>query len=144
MKKVNTLFQGLFGAKNPPAEVRKPTPVTVTSYSQPHVLQQRMAEGQLSHGETVTANISPVRLESSYGRMILYFCPMKSVEVLQTLNSGDGGSIPAEAKVEGLTIPDGFKDGYYTLKNIMLTSNGTIQVKATEETMWEEVKCDRF
>src|SRR5438067_3129420 len=138
MKKENPFFSNLFGAKGQHAEVSNP--VTVTSYSQPHVLRQRMREENLSHGQTVKAHLSPVRLESAPDRMILYFCPMKSIEVLNVVTSGDGGNIPAEAKVDGLTIPDGFEDGFYTLKNVVLTSNGTIQVRATEETVWEKVK----
>ncbi len=144
MKKEHTFFGSLFGAKDSPTEVGKPTPVTISSYSQPHVLQQRMREEKLTHGETVTANLSPVRLESSFGRMVLYFCPMKTIEVLETISAGDGGNIPSEAKVEGLTVPDGYKGGYYMLKNVTLTSNGTMQVKATEETIWECVKCDQY
>src|SRR5919199_408592 len=123
MKKENTsLFANLFGAKGKSAEAEKSTPVVITSYSQPHVLQQKMKEERLTHGETVTANLSPVRLENAYGKMILYFCPMKSIEVLQTISSGDGGSIPAEVKLEGLTVPDDCKPGFYTLKNVTLSS----------------------
>jgi hypothetical protein len=143
MKKENTFFGRLFGTTDRPTEMGRPTPVTITSYSQPNVLQQKMKDEHMTHGQTVTANISPVRLESAYGRMILYFCPMKSIEVLEVLNAGDGGHIPTDAKVEGLTVPDGLRGGFYALKNVTLTSNGTIQVKATEETVWEEVheKC---
>jgi len=140
MKREHSFFGSLFGAKSQPTEMSKPTPVVITSYSQPHVLQQKMKEEQMTHGETVTANLSPVRLENAQGKMILYFCPMKTIEVLHTVNSGDGGALPAEAKVEGLTVPDGYEPGHYTLKNVTLTSNGTMQVKATEETVWERVK----
>ena len=52
MKKEHTsLFSNLFGAKGKPAESERSTPVVITSYSQPHVLQQRMKEEKLSHGE---------------------------------------------------------------------------------------------
>lgn len=145
MKKENaSLFGNLFGAKNKPSEFEKSTPVVITSYSQPNVLQQKMKEERLTHGETVTANLSPVRLESAYGKMVMYFCPMKSIEVLQTVIAGDGGTLPAEAKVEGLTIPENFKAGFYTLKNVTLTSNGTMQVKATNETLWEKAELKLF
>jgi hypothetical protein len=144
MKKANTFFGSFFAAKDAPAEKQQSTPVVVTAYSQPHVLQQKMKEERLTHGETITANISPVRLENAYGRMILYFCPMKSIEVLQTINNGDGGALPAEAKVEGLSVPDDCTPGYYTLKNVVLSSNGTMQVKATNATLWEMVKPERF
>lgn len=144
MKNEQTFLGKLFSTKKGPTEMKKPTPVVITSYSQPHVLQQRMREEMLTHGETVTANLSPVRLENAFGKMILYFCPMKKLEVLNTISDGDGGSLPAEAKIDGLTIPEGCKPGFYTLKNVTLTSNGTMQVKATEETVWELVKPERF
>lgn len=133
-------FRNLFGAKEQPSGAGDSRRVIITSSSQPHVLQKRMQEEKLTHGETVTANISPVRLERNYGKMILYFCPMKSIEVLDTVENGDGGNIPEQAKVIGLTIPKNLKPGYYKLKNVTLTSNGTMQVKATEETVWENAE----
>ena len=144
MKKENTFFGRLFGSRNKPTATTSIKTVTITSSSQPHVLQQRMKEEKLTHGETITAHLSPVRLESTRDKMILYFCPMKSIEVLNKIQDGDGGSIPALAKVEGLTVPSGLKEGYYTLKNVTLTSNGTMQVKATEQTVWEETEYDPF
>ena len=137
-------FGNLFRAAETPAEAKGPTPVVITAHSQPHVLHQRMREEKMTHGKTVTANISPVRLENAYGRMVLYFCPMKTIDVLHTITEGDGGSLPAEAKVEGLTVPTGLEGGYYTLKNVTLSSNGTMQVRATEETQWELVKPERY
>jgi hypothetical protein len=137
-------FGNLFRAAETPAEAKGPTPVVITAHSQPHVLHQRMREEKMTHGKTVTANISPVRLENAYGRMVLYFCPMKTIEVLHTINEGDGGSLPAEAKLEGLTVPTGLEGGYYTLKNVTLSSNGMMQVRATEETTWELVKPERY
>jgi hypothetical protein len=142
--KRESFFGNLFRSADTPADAKGPTQVVITAYSQPHVLNQRMKEEKLTHGETVTANLSPVRLENAYGRMVLYFCPMKTIEVLHTVSAGDGGSLPAEAKVEGLTVPDGLEGGYYTLKNVTLTSNGTMQVKATRETAWELVKPERY
>jgi len=145
LKKVSTMksvFESLFGGKRSaetPMGTRS-TPVGITAYSQSNVLQQRMREEKMTHGQTVTANLSPVRLEMSYGRMIMYFCPMKSIEVLETLNKGDGGHLPVEAKVADLSIPNRFRPGLYTLKNITLSSNGTMQVNATSKTSWEPVE----
>jgi len=139
-----SFFGNLFRNADAPADDKGPTPVVITAHSQPHVLQQRMKEEKLTHGKTVTANISPVRLENAYGRMVLYFCPMKTIEVLHTINEGDGGSLPAEAKIEGLTVPTTLQPGYYALKNVTLSSNGTMQVRATEETAWELVKPERY
>jgi hypothetical protein len=71
--------------------------------------------------------------------MIMYFCPMRSIEVLETLNGGDGGRLPEEAKVGDLYVPDRLRPGLYTLKNVTLSSNGTMQVNATSKTSWEPV-----
>jgi hypothetical protein len=64
---------------------------------------------------------------------------MKSIEVLQTLSEGDGGYLPAEAKVADLSIPNCFRPGLYRLKNVTLSSNGAMQVNATSKTAWEPV-----
>lgn len=131
-----SLFGSMFG--NIPANEMK-TPVVITSYSQPHVLQQRMKEEKLNHGDRVTANISPVRLESNFGKMVMYFCPLQAIEITETIAKGDGGSIPGEAIIDGLDVPGNFKPGLYTLKNVELFSNGTMQVLATANTQWEAV-----
>ena len=143
-KKLSTMksvFESLFGGKRSADTPMgtKSTPVGITAYSQSHVLHQKMKEEKMTHGQTVTANLSPVRLEMSYGQVIMYFCPMKSIEVLETLNDGDGGSLPMEVKVDELRIPDSLHPGLYTLKNITLSSNGKMQVKATRQTSWEPV-----
>jgi hypothetical protein len=96
-----------------------------------------MREQKMSHGETVMANISPVRLATDYGKMVMYFCPVKTIEVLKKVAAGDGGEIPTQAIVEGLTIPADYKPGLYTLKNVKISSNGTMQVMATSATEWE-------
>ena len=130
-------FGSFLGGKQYSPESATTTKVTTSAFSQPHVLKRRMQEEQLTHAQTVTASISPVRLESYPDKMVLYFCPMKNIEVLATINNGDGGSLPAQAQVEGLTVPEDLKPGLYKLKNVVLSSNGTLQVKATSKTMWE-------
>jgi hypothetical protein len=130
------LFANLFTAKG---NVENPqfTDVTATSSAQPHVLREKMMEKQMSHGETVTANLSPVRVESMFGKMHVYFCPMQNIDILETVTPGDGGEIPMNVSVEGLTIPTRQGSGLYTLKNVKLSSNGTMQVIASEKTSWE-------
>ena len=140
MKKVSASFFGnLFGAKGTaPATTSE---VRITSSSQPHVLRQRMQEEKLTHGETVTANISPVRLERIFrDEPVLYFCPMKKIEITQVVASGDGGNLPAEATLEGFAITDELEPGLYKLCNVTLSSNGTMQVKATSQTTWEKIE----
>jgi hypothetical protein len=115
-------------------------PITITSYSQPHVLQHRMKEERMTHDEEVIATLSPVRLESNFGKMVLYFCPVNKLDVTAILKPGDGESIPCEAVVEGLEVPKNMKPGLYNLKNVNLHSNGTIRVKSTKNTQWEAVR----
>ena len=141
MKKENGSFFGnIFGAKGR-SLAPQPTSVILTNSSQPHVLKQRMQDEQMTHGETVTANISPVRLEKSFAdEAVLYFCPMKKIEVLKIIAAGDGGSLPQEATLEGFAVPQDYKSGLYRICNVQLTSNGTMQVKATSETTWERIE----
>lgn len=131
------LFANLFGAKGGTAKPETSTEVVTTASAQPHVLREKMKEKKLSHGETVTASISPVRLESALGKMHLYFCPMQTLDVLETITPGDGGDIPLQVVVEGLSVPVALKSGLYTLKNVKLSSNGTMQVIADAKTTWE-------
>jgi hypothetical protein len=144
MKKIYAAFENLFGGGRfyEPGTQTPSSPVTITSFSQPNVLKKRMEEGKLSHGGTVTANLSPVRMDMDHGGAVLYFCPMQTIEVLFTKTEGDGASIPLEAKVEGLNIPSNYKSGLYELKNVEVTSNGAMLVRATEQTTWEFVKSD--
>ena len=142
MKKQHSIFASLFGGRKSeePQQQKKPRPVTISAYSQSDVLQARMKEQKMTHGETVTANLSPVRLELNYGYMTMYFCPMKNIDIIETIGEGDGGRIPPEAKVEGLNAPAQSQTRILdTLKNITLTSNGTMQVKATSDTVWEQL-----
>jgi hypothetical protein len=142
MKKLYAAFDGLFGGGKvyDPSIQPQSSPVTITSWSQPHVLQTRMKEEKLSHGGTVTASLSPVRLDMDHGEVVMYFCPMKTLQVLEVIAEGDGNNIPMQAKIEGLRVPSDYKSGFYELKNVELTSNGTIQVKATKKTSWEYVE----
>jgi hypothetical protein len=138
-------FSNLFGSR----EGRKAEPVAeeqeiiVTSFSQPHVLREKMKQHQMTHGETIMANMSPVRLENSIHGMTLYFCPMENLDIVKTIQSGDGQEIPMEAKVEGFSVPLDFKAGLYALKNVKVTSNGTMQVLATADTTWENMSLTR-
>ena len=81
--------------------------------------------------------MSPVRLDMHHDSVVMYFCPMKDLQVLEVIAEGDGNAIPAQAKIEGLSVPTDFKSGLYELTHIELTSNGTILVKATDKTSWK-------
>ena len=140
MKRENaSFFANVFGAKG--KSTQQETSVRITNYSQPHVLRQRMQEERMTHGETVTANISPVRLERTFtNEAILYFCPLQKIEVMNSITAGDGGSLPCEATIEGLSVPKEYREGLYKICNVEITSNGTMQVKATSKTTWEKIE----
>jgi len=133
------IFANLFSSKGTSEKAETSKEVFTTSSAQPHVLREKMKERELTHGETVKANLSPVRLEAAGGKMALYFCPMQTLDIAETITPGDGGDIPASVVVEGLVLPPGYMSGLYTIKNVKLSSNGTIQVIATAETTWESV-----
>jgi len=141
MKKENTsFFSRIFGAKSSKPAIQQVTSVILTSSSQPHVLKQRMEEENMTHGETITANIAPVRLERIYkDEAVLYFCPMKKIDVLQVTAAGDGGQLPSNATLDGFSIAPEYKSGLYRIKNVEITSNGTMQVRATATTTWERI-----
>lgn len=132
-------FANLFSSKGTAEKMETSKEVFTTSSAQPHVLREKMQEKELTHGETVKATISPVRLESAAGKMALYFCPMQTLDIVEKLAPGDGGEIPSNVVVEGLVLPPEYKSGLYTLKNVKLSSNGTMQVMATSETVWESL-----
>ena len=133
------IFANLFSSKGSIEKAETSGEIFTTASAQPHVLREKMKEKQLTHGETVKASISPVRLEAFSGKMALYFCPMERLDIIETITPGDGGDIPFSVMVEGLALPPMHESGLYTLKNVTLTSNGTIQVMATAETEWESV-----
>lgn len=136
MKKEHiSLFANLWAKKEP--ESPRSTPVVITSYSQPHVLQQRMKEEKLSHGDRVKADLNLVRFEANFGKFVMYFCPMQNIEIREEIEIGDGGSLPEEATLHNVNVPVGFKSGLYNIKNVELFSNGTLQVIAGEDTIYE-------
>lgn len=126
--------------KKPEPAPEPGVPVVITSYSQPHVLRRRMEEGNMTHDQKVIANLNRVRVEPNFGKMILYFCPMDSIDIINQVNGGDGGSLPEEAIVEGLELPTSLKHGLYNLRGVELHSNGTLSVKATSQTKWEVIE----
>lgn len=138
MKKSSTSFlKRIFGIKSKPSTI----PIAITSWSQPHVLQYRMLEAKLTHGETVKGDIGPVRLEGAFEKMFIYFCPTQEVIINERITPGDGGSIPSDLVLKGFDslIPNTTKGGLYMLKNATFFSNGTIQIIADKDTVFEAI-----
>jgi hypothetical protein len=133
MKKIfGTITKALgFGKKD------NTTPIVVNSDSQHNVLQAYMRRQNMTHGETVNADLSNVKVVQQKGEAVMYFCPMNGITVRAKVSDGDGGSLPSRTTIEGLKFPKEGKSGNYNLKNVKLTSNGTMQVHATADTVWE-------
>lgn len=133
------------GGRKPKEVQMEGKEVILTTYSQPHVLQQRMKEAGLVHDETATADVGPVRLEPTFGirtgepKMIMYFCPAQVVDVKRRIRKGDDKQLPPEATLKGVAVTDAVKPGLYMLRDVMLHSNGTMQVIATNKTKLEAV-----
>jgi hypothetical protein len=142
MKKLFPGFEGFFsGGKVYEPTGQSSTPrVSVTALSQPYVLRSKMREENISHGETVTASLSPVRLEMHHDGGILFFCPMKRLQVNEIVAKGDGGSIATQVKLEGLSAPPDCKTGLYELENIELSTNGVMLLRATDKTSWKPIE----
>jgi len=101
-----------------------------------------MEEAKVTDGQTVRGDISPGRLESNFGKMVLYFCPAQDITVNEQITPGDGGSIPAEALLDGFEriLPGNTRPGLYHLKNATFFSNGTMQLIADENTVFEALE----
>lgn len=118
--------------------------INVNSYSQPHVLKLRMKQVKLTHGETIKGDIGPVRIEPIFKEspdMTMFFCPLQDIVIKEQITAGDGGIIPEEVIISGFKnlIPKSTKPGLYNLKNVTLYSNGTMQVIAGEDTIFEQL-----
>jgi len=115
-------------------------PVKVDLSSQPNVLKDRMQRANMTHDETILADIPNVRIRSEVGIPVMYFCDSRDIVVKERISKGDGGAIPNDLVLEKINMPKGFmKDGWYTLKNVKIHSNGTMQVIATAATKFELV-----
>lgn len=131
MKKI---FEFLFGRKQP-----RITEVAVDGTSQSNILNIHMIASRMTHGQTNLVDLSPVRVAKSEGELpVIRFCPLQRIVLVEELGKGDGGAIPCDVVSMGLKIPENLIDaGELTLRNVLLSSNGSMQVIATKDTKWE-------
>lgn len=98
----------------------------VASVSQTDRLRSAMAASAITHGQTVRADIDRVEVSTkAYAQALVYFCGIHGVRVRQTIESGDGGPLPAEVAVTGLAVE---REGIHDIQNALISSNGRIQV----------------
>lgn len=108
-----------------------------TSSSQPERLKDAMRTAGMQHGDTVRANIRRVVADQPlrFGRVEMRFCPMEpQLEILEVVSIGDSLPLPNRVKVKGVELP---KFGYYDLENVIVTSNGRMQVIADDRSRTE-------
>lgn len=120
----------------------------ISSRSQYYVLKEHMRENMMSHGQTVKADLNCVRLSPnienegipSKKQAIIYFCPLTCIDIKEQLKEGDGKWLPDDVKLVNPRGPEGRKiddSNLYSLKNVILSSNGKINIEFTPETTWE-------
>ena len=98
----------------------------VANVSQTDRLRSAMAASAISHGQTVRADIERVEVSTkAYAKALVYFCGIHGVRVRETVEAGDGGPLPSEVAVTGLTVE---REGTYDIQNALISSNGRIQV----------------
>ena len=117
--------------------------IIVGENSQPNRLKFQMDHAGLKHGDRVIADVNHIQLYPARGEKFqVFFCGTQSVEVKKRLEEGDGKEIPMHVTVKGLTGVNlrGTGINYYNLKNVMLYSNGTIQITGTKDTIVELVE----
>ncbi len=102
--------------------------------SQPDMLKYRMSNEEMTHGQTVRADLQNIRVgqpaEKGIPVAAVFFCD-SDLKVLKTLEEGDGNSLPDKVTVNNLKVN---MPGHYDLKNVLITSNGSINVTVDKET----------
>ncbi len=122
-------------------------PLLVRAQSQPHVLQYKMMQEKINHGQTIEANLRFVRIVKTNtngypdfeGQLTAFFCPLERIEVISRLTPGDNQPIPEAVEIHNLKLPSNMKTGIYNINNVLLHANGSINVMATQHTTLEMV-----
>ena len=107
----------------------------VFAHSQTHRLRERMAEAAVGHGQEVRADLPGIRVtaESNWrgaaapNAGVVFFCNMGSIRVREVLDPGDGGALPSEVILEGISVPE---PGTYDILNALVLSNGALRLRA--------------
>ncbi len=100
----------------------------VNASSQSEVLRSRMTKENLTHGQTVRADIPNVRVGEPNADLLglvvrrppVFFCNVGNMRLIEEIDSGDGGSLPDQVIVKGLKVDS---TGMFDLENALITSN---------------------
>ena len=111
----------------------------VTSYSQGYRLRERMEEAKVRHGQEIRADLPGISVTAMgrnwFSRRAreegeVYFCSMGPITVRETSAPGDGGALPRNVVLQGLSVP---ADGTYDLLDVLVQSNGDLRVIMDEK-----------
>ncbi len=111
----------------------------VTSYSQGYRLRERMEEAEVRHGQEIRADLPGVRVTAMERNWFtrqaretgeVFFCNMGPITVRETSVPGDGGALPRNVVLQGLSVP---VDGTYDLLDVLVQSNGDLRVVIDEK-----------
>ena len=111
----------------------------VTSYSQGYRLRERMEEAKVRHGQEIRADLPGVRVTAMdrnwFTRRVrdkgeVFFCNMGPITVRETSAPGDGGALPRNVVLQGLSVP---AEGTYDLLDVLVQSNGDLRVIIDEK-----------
>ena len=110
----------------------------VNTSSQSEILKSRMSKENITHGQTVRADISNVRVGDPVARAgwfarrkaPVFFCNMGGLKIREELQGGDGAQLPDRVIVKGFTVKT---SGYFNVENALITSNGSITVTVDEK-----------
>jgi len=103
----------------------------VADVSQTERVRSAMTSSAISHGQTVRADIERVEVSTkAYAKALVFFCGIHGVRVRETLRAGDGGPLPPQVTVIGLSVDH---EGIYDIKNALITSNGRIEIAVDDQ-----------
>src|SRR5918995_705881 len=110
----------------------------VTSYSQGYRLRERMEEAEVRHGQEIRADLPGIKVTAmgpnwftrARDKAEVFFCNMGPITVRETAAPGDGGALPRNVVLQGLSVP---ADGTYDLLNVLVQSNGDLRVILDEK-----------
>ena len=111
----------------------------VTSYSQGYRLRERMEEAEVRHGQEIRADLPGIRVTATGRNWFtrragdkgeVFFCNMGPITIRETSAPGDGGALPRNVVLQGLSVP---ADGTYDLLDVLVQSNGDLRVIIDEK-----------
>jgi hypothetical protein len=108
---------------------RKVVGMKLTRRQQPERVVRELQRAEVSHNATILATLQDVQVVAG----VPYFCN-SILWVTITMSEGDGGQLPEEVDLTPrIKMP--LTEGFVNLQNVVITVNGAVQIKATNDTV---------